>query len=73
MPMSAEVVAINPMKQLTSFMANLIISNDLVNQVKLALMEDEELSKLVESTLEIIVESDSVLRFRGRLCREMRP
>lgn len=66
--MLVEVVAINPMDWLTGFMANLVISNDLVSQVKLAQMEDEELNKLLESTPKMTVNFDSVLSFKGILC-----
>ena len=66
--MSAEVVAINPVEQLTGLLANLIISNDLVDQVKLGQLEDEELTQFTEKSAYIVVDSDEVMRFRGRLC-----
>ena len=66
--MSAEVVSINPVEQLTGLLANLVISNDLVDRVKIAQMEDEELNKMMERTSDITIDSNSVIRFRGRLC-----
>ena len=46
--MSAEVVAINLVERLTGLLANLVISNELVDRVKLAQMEDEELNEMFE-------------------------
>ena len=48
--MSAEVVAINSVERLTGLLANLVISNELVDQVKLAQMEDEELNEMSDKT-----------------------
>ena len=66
--MSAEVVAINPVERLTGLLANLVISNELVDRVKLAQMEDEELNEMLNKTHDMVVDSNSVIRFRGRLC-----
>ena len=66
--MSAEVVAINLMEQLTGLLAYLVISNELVDRVKLAQMEDEELNEMLDKTPDMVADSNSVIRFRGRLC-----
>ena len=65
--MSVEVVAINPVERLTGLLANLVISNVLVDRVKLAQMKDEELNEVLDKTLNIVADSNSVIRFRGRL------
>ena len=66
--MSVEVVSINPVEQITGLLANLIISNDLVDQVKFGQLEDEELTQFAEKSSDIVVDSDGVMRFKGRLC-----
>ena len=66
--MSGEVVAINPIEQLTGLLANLVVSNDLVDRVKLAQMGDEELNEMLDKIPDIVADSNSVIRFRGRLC-----
>ena len=65
--MSAEVVSINPVERLTRLLANLVIFNELVDRVKLAQMEDEKLNEMLEKTPYMVVDSNSVIRFRGRL------
>lgn len=42
--MSTKVVVVNPIEQLIGLLGNLIISKDLVDQVKLGQLEDEELT-----------------------------
>ena len=66
--MSAEVVAINPVERMTGILANLVISNELVDRVKLTQMEDEKLNEMLDKTPNIVADSNSVIRFRGRLC-----
>ena len=61
--MSIEVVAINPEEQLTGLLANLVISNDMVDHVILAQMDDEELNKMMKRTSDIMTDSNSVIRF----------
>ena len=65
--MSAEVVAMNPVERLTGLLANLVISNELVDRVKLAQMEDEKLNEMLYKTPDMVVDSNRVIRFRGRL------
>ena len=62
------MVVINPVERLTGLLANLVISNELVDRVKLAEMEDEELNEMLNNTLDMVEDSNSVIRFRGRLC-----
>ena len=64
--MSAKVVAINPVERLTRLLANLVISNELVDRVKLAQMDDEELNEVLDKTPDIVVDFNSIIRFRGR-------
>ena len=66
--MSAEVVATKPVERLTGLLANLVISNELVDRVKLAQIKDEELHEMLDKIPDIVADSNSVIRFRGRLC-----
>ena len=65
--MSAEVVSINPVERLTGLLANLVITNELVDRVKLAQMEDEKLNEMLDKTPDMVVDSNRVIKFRGRL------
>ena len=65
--MSTEAVVINPVERMTGLLANLVISNELVDRVKLAQMEDGELNEILDKTPDIVADSNSVIRFRGRL------
>ena len=44
--MTADLVATNPVIQPTGFIANLVISNDLIERVKMGQVEDNELISL---------------------------
>ena len=66
--MSADVVAINLVEQLIGLLANLVISNELVDRVKLAQTEDEEVNEILDKTPDMVADSTSVIRLRGRLC-----
>lgn len=65
--MSTKVIVINPMWQVTSFLVNLVISKDLVEQVKLAQMDDAILAKFIQSSTDISMDSVGVAKLRGRL------
>lgn len=39
-----------------------------MNQVKLGQLEDEKLTEFAKKSSKIVVDSDGVMRFRGRLC-----
>lgn len=52
------------MEKLTGLVTNLVMSNDLVDCVKLAQMDDEELNEMMEKTSKIIGDSNSVIKFR---------
>lgn len=65
--MPTEVTVINPMWQVTSFLVNLVISKDLVEQVKLAQMDDAILAKFIQSSTDISMDSVGVAKLRGRL------
>ena len=65
--LSAKVVAISTVEQLTRLLTNLVISNELVNRFKLAQMEEEELNEMLDKSPDMVANSNSVIRFRGRL------
>lgn len=63
--MSTEVVAINLVELLLVY---LVISNDLVDSVKLAQTDDLELREFMERSFDVSVDNEGLLRFRGSLC-----
>lgn len=58
---NAEVIVINPVE------VNLVFSKDLVEQVKLAQIDDAILAKFMQSSTDISVDNAGVARFRGRV------
>ena len=65
--MQGELFAINPVLHVTGLLANLV-TNDLIEQVKLTQVDDQELTKFMEKSVGIKVDNLGVARFRGRLC-----
>ena len=49
-------------------MANLSISNDVVDRIKMAQVNDEVLQKLLISLDKVEKGENGVIRFKGRLC-----
>lgn len=55
--MSKEIVAINPIEHVQGLLANLVISNDLVNHVNLAQALDQEKKDFMKSSLDCSMDS----------------
>ena len=66
--MTGELVAANPVYCDTGFLANLVISNDLIDRIKLAQVGEKELNDFMEKSIDIQVDDNGIARFRGRLC-----
>ena len=66
--MIGELVAVNPVCRDTGFLANLVISNDLIDRIKLAQVGDKELNDFMEKSIDIQVDDNDIVRFRGWLC-----
>lgn len=62
-----DIIVVNSVCMLNSLFANLTISNDLVNWIKVAQETDKELQWFLTS-LNFIKEEDDVIRCDGRLC-----
>lgn len=63
--MSEELIAINQILHVTRLLANLVISNDFIEQAKMAFAHivDKELTKFIEKLTNIKVYDLSVARF----------
>ena len=48
--MTGELVAVNPVCRDTEFLVNLVISNDLIDRIKIAQVGDKELTDFVEKS-----------------------
>ena len=66
--MTVDLVSTNPVIQPTGFIANLVISNDLIERVKIRQVEDNELISFMEKSADIKVDDVGIARFNGRLC-----
>ena len=66
--MTGELVAVNPVCRDTRFLANLVISNDLIDRIKLAQVGDKELNNFMKKSRDIQIDDNGIARFRGRLC-----
>ena len=62
------IIEVNPVCKLNSLLANLTISNDLVDRIKVAQENDEELQEFLTSINSVKKGEDEVIRFEGRLC-----
>ena len=51
--MTGELVAVNPVCRDTGFLANLVISNELIDRIKLAQVDDKELNDFMEKSRDI--------------------
>ena len=63
-----DIIEVNPICKLNSLMANLTISNDLVDRIKLAQDTDGELQGFLTSLEQVKKGEDGAIRFDGRLC-----
>ena len=62
-----DIIEVNPICKLNSLMANLTISNDLVDRIKLAQDTDGELQGFLTSLEQVKKGEDGAIRFDGRL------
>lgn len=58
---------VNPLYKMNSLLANLIISNDLMERIKVAQETNEQLQGFLTSLSSIKKGEDDVIRFEGRL------
>lgn len=56
------------MSHVSMLLANLVILNDLIEQVKMAQVDDKELTEFMVKSTNIKVDNLGVARFLGRLC-----
>ena len=66
--MLEDIIEVNPVCILNSLMANLNISNDIVDRIKVAQTNDEKLQGFLISVDQVENGEDGVIRFKGRLC-----
>lgn len=66
--MFEEIVAINRIGHVLGLLANLLIFDDLVKQIKLADALDQELKEFVKSMSDCSLDSKGVIRFNDQLC-----
>ena len=66
--MMEDIIEVNQICKLNSLMANLTISNDLVDRIKLAQDTDGELQGFLTSLEQVKKGEDGAIRFDGRLC-----
>lgn len=60
-----EILTINPTEDEYGLLANLVISNDLVNQVKLAHAVDQELKDFMKSSANCSLDYEGVIRLNN--------
>ena len=66
--MMEDIIEVNPVCMINSSMGNLSISNDLVDRIKVAQVNDEKLQGFLTSLDQVEKGEDGVKRCKGRLC-----
>ena len=66
--MLEDIIEVNLVCIINSLMGNLTISNDLVDRIKVAQANDENLQGFLTSLDQVEKGEDGVIRFKGRLC-----
>lgn len=66
--MMQDIIKFRPEYQFESLMANLSISNELVQKVKSAQESEKWLHRLFTSEAPILIDEDGVIDLNGRLC-----
>lgn len=65
--MTGELVATNLILHPNGYLANFVISNDLIERVKITQVDDKELNSFMEKSTNLKLDNMGIVRFRGRL------